>query len=160
MQWFHYRKMQYLIILIPSLHHLHLFLKAKLHVYWCILVEDSWPIIMIRADICIEPGLWLCCIDLINLQWAMSPISHYWGYHPGTLSLKVQSMQLVLSLGTSNHRLHLQEPNLQVSCGDTTAMRGYRDSTLIASFMGPTWGPSGGWQDPGGPYVGPMNLAI
>ena len=28
--------------------------------------------------------------------------------------------------------------------------------TLIARFMGPTWG----WQDPGGPHVGPMNFAI
>ena len=26
--------------------------------------------------------------------------------------------------------------------------------------MGPTWGPSGGRQDPGGPPVGPMNFAI
>ena len=29
-------------------------------------------------------------------------------------------------------------------------------STLIATFMGPTWG----WQDPGGSHVGPMNFAI
>ena len=28
--------------------------------------------------------------------------------------------------------------------------------TLIARFMGPAWG----WQDPGGPHVGPMNFAI
>ena len=28
--------------------------------------------------------------------------------------------------------------------------------TLIARFMGPIWG----WQDPGGPHVGPMNFAI
>ena len=50
-------------------------------------------------------------------------------------------------------------------------------ASLIARFMGPTWGPSGayfpdskvhganmgplwGLQDPGGPHVGPMNLAI
>ena len=26
--------------------------------------------------------------------------------------------------------------------------------------MGPTWGPSGAKQDPGGPHVGPMNFAI
>ena len=32
--------------------------------------------------------------------------------------------------------------------------------TLIVRFMGPTWGPSGGWQDPGGPHVGPMNFPI
>ena len=25
--------------------------------------------------------------------------------------------------------------------------------------MGPTWGPSGGRQDPSGPHVGPMDLA-
>ena len=25
--------------------------------------------------------------------------------------------------------------------------------------MGPTWGPSGGWQVPGGPHLGPMNFA-
>ena len=31
-----------------------------------------------------------------------------------------------------------------------------RTITLIARFMGPTWGP----QDPGGPHVGPMNFAI
>ena len=30
--------------------------------------------------------------------------------------------------------------------------------SMIARFMGPTWGPSG--QDPGGPHVGPMNFAI
>ena len=29
-------------------------------------------------------------------------------------------------------------------------------ASLIAKFMGPTWGQ----QDPGGPHVGPMNLAI
>ena len=28
--------------------------------------------------------------------------------------------------------------------------------SLIARFMGPIWG----WQDPGGPHAGPMNLAI
>ena len=31
---------------------------------------------------------------------------------------------------------------------------------LIARFMGPTWGPIWGLQDPGGPHVGPMNFAI
>ena len=31
---------------------------------------------------------------------------------------------------------------------------------LIARFMGPTWGPIWGRQDPGGPHVGPMNFAI
>ena len=31
---------------------------------------------------------------------------------------------------------------------------------LIARFMGPTWGPSGDRQDPGGPHVGHMNFAI
>ena len=31
---------------------------------------------------------------------------------------------------------------------------------LIARFMGPTWGPIWGRQDPGGPHIGPMNLAI
>ena len=30
--------------------------------------------------------------------------------------------------------------------------------TLIARFMGPTWGPSGA--DTGGPHLGPMNFAI
>ena len=34
-------------------------------------------------------------------------------------------------------------------------------TSLIARFMGPTWGrPIWGRQDPGGPHVGPMNLAI
>ena len=33
-------------------------------------------------------------------------------------------------------------------------------TSLIASFMGPTWGPSGGRKAPGGPHVGPMNFAI
>ena len=33
-------------------------------------------------------------------------------------------------------------------------------SSLIAKFMGPTWGPPWGRQDPSGPHVGPMNLAI
>ena len=32
--------------------------------------------------------------------------------------------------------------------------------SLIARFMGPKWGPSGDRQDPGGPHVGPMDLAI
>ena len=32
----------------------------------------------------------------------------------------------------------------------------YAKATLIARFMGPIWGQ----QDPGGPHVGPMNLAI
>ena len=32
--------------------------------------------------------------------------------------------------------------------------------SLIARFMGPTWGPIWGRQDPGGPNVGPMNFAI
>ena len=32
--------------------------------------------------------------------------------------------------------------------------------TLIAKFMGPTGGPSGGRQDPGEPHVGPMNFGI
>ena len=30
------------------------------------------------------------------------------------------------------------------------------DSKVHGAYMGPTWG----WQDPGGPHVGPMNLAI
>ena len=30
------------------------------------------------------------------------------------------------------------------------------DSTAYGANMGPTWG----WQDPGDPHVGPMNLAI
>ena len=33
-----------------------------------------------------------------------------------------------------------------------------RKTSLIARFMGPTWGPSG--SDTDGPHVGPMNLAI
>ena len=33
-------------------------------------------------------------------------------------------------------------------------------TTLIARFMGPIWGPTWGRQDPGGPHVGPMNVAI
>ena len=32
----------------------------------------------------------------------------------------------------------------------------YPDSKVHGAYMGPTWGR----QDPGGPYVGPMNLAI
>ena len=32
----------------------------------------------------------------------------------------------------------------------------YPDSKVHGAIMGPTWG----WQDPGGPHVGPMNLAI
>ena len=32
--------------------------------------------------------------------------------------------------------------------------------SLIARFMGPTWGSIWGRQDPGGPHVGPMNFAI
>ena len=32
--------------------------------------------------------------------------------------------------------------------------------SLIARFMGPTWGPTGTGHDPGGPHVGPMNFAI
>ena len=32
--------------------------------------------------------------------------------------------------------------------------------TQIARFMGPTWGPPGADNDPGGPHVGPMNFAI
>ena len=32
----------------------------------------------------------------------------------------------------------------------------FYECTLIARFMGPIWG----WQDPGGPHVGLMNLAI
>ena len=35
-------------------------------------------------------------------------------------------------------------------------MTHHEPSTLIAKFMGPTWGQ----QDPGGPHVGHMNLAI
>ena len=31
---------------------------------------------------------------------------------------------------------------------------------LIARFMRPIWGPSGGRQDPGGPHFGPMILSI
>ena len=34
------------------------------------------------------------------------------------------------------------------------------ETTLIARFMGPTWGPQGDRHDPGGPHVGPMNLVI
>ena len=30
------------------------------------------------------------------------------------------------------------------------------DSKVHGAYMGPTWG----WQDPGGPHVGPMNIAI
>ena len=30
------------------------------------------------------------------------------------------------------------------------------DSKIHGANMGPTWG----WQDPGGPHVGPMNFAI
>ena len=30
------------------------------------------------------------------------------------------------------------------------------DSKVYGANMGPSWG----WQDPGGPHVGPMNLAI
>ena len=36
----------------------------------------------------------------------------------------------------------------------------YSLPALIAIFMGPTWGPSGARQDPDGPHVGHMNLAI
>ena len=32
----------------------------------------------------------------------------------------------------------------------------YPDSKVHGAYMGPTWGR----QDPGGPHVGPMNLAI
>ena len=35
-----------------------------------------------------------------------------------------------------------------------------RSASLIARIMGPTWGPPGHRQDPGGPHVGPMNFAI
>ena len=34
------------------------------------------------------------------------------------------------------------------------------DPTLIARFMGPTWGPSGADRTQVGPHVGPMNFAI
>ena len=30
----------------------------------------------------------------------------------------------------------------------------------MARFIGPTWGPTWGPQDPGGPHVGQVNLAI
>ena len=33
---------------------------------------------------------------------------------------------------------------------------GNPDSKVHGTYMGPTWG----WQDPGGPHVGPMILAI
>ena len=35
-----------------------------------------------------------------------------------------------------------------------------RESTLIARLMGPTWGPTWVLSSPGGPHVGPINLAI
>ena len=34
--------------------------------------------------------------------------------------------------------------------------RAYPDSKVHGANMGPIWG----WQDPGGPHVGPMNFAI
>ena len=33
---------------------------------------------------------------------------------------------------------------------------GYPDNKVYGANMGPTWG----WQDPGGPHVGPMNFVI
>ena len=63
---------------------------------------------------------------------------------------------------------------LWYSCVKVTGIKTYRGHSdviwrwipgsalapLIARFMGAAWGPSGAWQDPGGPHVGPMNLAI
>ena len=36
----------------------------------------------------------------------------------------------------------------------------HSESFLVARFMGPTWGPSGGGHHLGGPHVGPMDFAI
>ena len=42
----------------------------------------------------------------------------------------------------------------------TTSQDSFREPTLIARFMVPTWGPIWDRQGPGGPHVGPMNFAI
>ena len=56
-------------------------------------------------------------------------------------------------------------PNSSMPSADTVMTKhacfvvsffGYPDSKVHGAKMGPIWG----WQDPGGPHVGPMNFAI
>ena len=62
----------------------------------------------------------------------MLPGSNFWNFYPGTLPYCDKSLQLIWSSGT--------HPNSKVD----------------GANMGPIWG----WQDPGGPHVGPMKFAI
>ena len=55
------------------------------------------------------------------------------------------------------HMLHVEHiPCVIMNCGQHQ----WVIPTQIARFMGPTWDPPGSCWPPGGPHVGPMNLAI
>ena len=58
--------------------------------------------------------------------------------------------------GCANSTLVLTASGLDFLHGDNNPLQNHPDSKVHGANMGPIWG----WQDPGGPHVGPMNFAL
>ena len=105
-----------------------------------------------------EYKLWfMFCLSYCNIVYN---IMVYWDvlYRHSTISSEMGEANIsnFLKIPQILHMLSTKPCGVGCISGMYSMLYGVPDSKVHGASMGPIWG----WQDPGGPHVGPMNLAI
>ena len=121
-----------------------------------VLYIHSYVYIYIHTYICVCVCAWFAfCCGLLWIGAGPYPswlLHRHWSNPTVILVPENQPWRTSVNKSHESTKIHCKVQHVHISW-DIPILH---NITLIARFMGPTWG----LQDPGGPQVGPMNLAI